>query len=327
MKAANFWFHKNFSILAIILLPLSKLYGGVVAYTMSRKYRYRAGVAVLCCGNFIVGGSGKTPTCIALAKLISSKIVKGKKIKVGFLTRGYGRQTKENFIVNKKHTAKDVGDEACVLAKHGVCVVANDRVAGAKMLEAQKVDIIIMDDGFQNNNLYKDFNLVVLDGRQGIGNGACLPAGPLRAPLQTQMKYADAILYVDRKINLKIKKIKQFMARRVIINGNEFRGKKLLAFAGIGNSGQFFSGLKKCGGNVVVKKDFGDHYRFTKADCQKLLEMAKRQKLTLVTTEKDFARLDGSTRLKKQVKVAKMEMRFENEGDIKNLLKSLLNKG
>ncbi len=192
IAAPRFWWRQRPGAAALALLPVAALWSAVAGRRMRRSPSFRAGLPVICIGNFVVGGAGKTPTALAVAD-----IVKGLGFRPGFLTRGYGGSITGAHLVDPgRDDAARVGDEALLLAASGPVVVAPHRPDGVPLLEAAGVECIIMDDGFQNPSLGKDFSLVVVDGVVGIGNGRVMPAGPLRAPLATQMARADAVLIV-----------------------------------------------------------------------------------------------------------------------------------
>jgi tetraacyldisaccharide 4'-kinase len=298
MRAPDFWWRAAPSPLARILAPLGSIFG---ARTLARMQRAgaQASVPVVCVGNPVAGGAGKTPAAIEIARLL----MLGRRNPV-FLTRGYGGRLKGPVRVDpKKHTANDVGDEPLLLARTAPCVVARDRVAGAA-LAATLGDVIVMDDGFQNPSLAKNMSLLVVDSEAGVGNGLCIPAGPLRAPLDAQLARTDAVILVGEGKAMaaltKRKKPPVLMARLVpdAKAATQLKGRRVLAFAGIGRPQKFAGTLKALGADVVRLAAFPDHHVFTVAEAAALLNEAKRGGLTLVTTEKDKARLSG-TALKK----------------------------
>ena len=176
-RAPEFWWRRH-SLTGYALAPLGALYGRASARRMAEP-GISVGIPIICIGNFVVGGAGKTPTAIEVAS-----VCRGLGIKPGFLSRGYMAAAAGPILVAPAaHTARDVGDEPLLLALHAPTVVAADRVSGARLLASLGVDAIVMDDGFQNPSLVKDLSLVLLDAGRGTGNGRVFPAGPLRAPL------------------------------------------------------------------------------------------------------------------------------------------------
>jgi tetraacyldisaccharide 4'-kinase len=293
MRAPDFWWQQPPSFLAKLLQPLGAFYGARTLKRMAQPGA-SASIPVICVGNPIAGGAGKTPTAIEIVRLL----VLAKKKPV-FLTRGYGGRLKGPVQVDlKTHTARDVGDEPLLLAQSGPCVVARDRVAGAA-LAASLGNVILMDDGFQNPSLRKDLALLVIDSEQGVGNGLCLPAGPLRAPVNEQLAYADAVIAIGEGKAagfLSRRKKPEILRARLVPEAKAakaLKGKRVLAYAGIGRPQKFSATLTELGADVVRLVAFPDHHVFNAMDAQALIAEAARGKLTLVTTEKDFVRLTG----------------------------------
>src|SRR3954453_5388991 len=189
MQAPRFWWDKP-GALAAVLSPFASIYGAIAARRL-RQPGARVGIPVICVGNSTVGGPGKTPAAIAIARLL---IDAGER--PYFLTRGYGGRLSGPVMGEPGHTAVRGGGEPLLLARVAPTVVAANRPAGAEFARRKGASIIVMDDGFQNPSLAKDFSILVVDGTRGIGNGRVLPAGPLRAPLAPQLDRADALLIV-----------------------------------------------------------------------------------------------------------------------------------
>src|SRR4051794_12467583 len=274
MREPAFWW-RTAGRAAALLAAASAVYAAVAVRRM-RQVGRRAGIPVLCVGNFTVGGAGKTPTALALAKILLNE---GER--PFFLTRGYGGRLSGPVPVDATlHRARDVGDEPLLLAAVAPTIVAHDRIAGATMARAAGASLIVMDDGFQNPALHKDASLVVIDSRRGIGNGRVFPAGPLRAPLELQLQSTDAILLVgdgDLPVELSAeterRKIPVFRGRfdpdRGTVAG--LTGEDVLAFAGIGDPDKFFATLEGSGIQVAARQGFPDHHRYTPADAAVLL--------------------------------------------------------
>lgn len=293
MRAPDFWWRAEPSLLARLLKPLGALYGMRTLKRMAQPGK-RASIPLVCVGNPVAGGAGKTPAAIEIARLLSHA---GRK--PVFLTRGYGGRLEGPVRVDPtQHTAKDVGDEPLLLARTAPCVVAGERVAGAAFA-ARLGDVIVMDDGFQNPSLKKDMALLVIDADQGIGNGLCIPAGPLRAPIEEQLARADAVILVgDGKAAafLSRRKKRPVLSARLVPDAKAaagLKGRRVLAFAGIGRPQKFSATLEALGAEVVRLAAFPDHHVFTAKQARALLDEAARDDLVLVTTEKDFVRLSG----------------------------------
>ncbi|HEY6755085.1 MAG TPA: tetraacyldisaccharide 4'-kinase [Pseudolabrys sp.] len=295
MREPAFWWRKGFT--ANMLAPLGSIYGAIAARRMSRNGA-RVGVPVICVGNFTLGGAGKTPTVMMLARALA-----GTGARPFCLSRGYGGNIAGPKLVDAhKDIAAQVGDEAILIAHVAPVVVARDRVAGATYARAQGADLIVMDDGLQNPSLSKDFSLAVVDARRGIGNGRTFPAGPLRAPLDAQLERTDGLLVVGDGANAE-DVAEQCRARRLpVFHGRlvpdpaavaSLKGRHVLAFAGIGDPEKFFATALEAGITVTRRRAFGDHHRYTAEEAAELIMQAEHNGLALLTTEKDHARMKG----------------------------------
>jgi tetraacyldisaccharide 4'-kinase len=298
MREPAFWWQHGSGAL---LSPLGGLYGIGAALRMRAKGR-RAGVPVICLGNFTVGGAGKTPAALAVGRLLLAAHQRP-----FFLSRGYGGRARGPLRVDPAvHTAAAVGDEPLLLARLAPTIVARDRTAGAEVARRAGATVIVMDDGFQNPALIKDLAIVLVDGRRGVGNGRVIPAGPLRAPLQTQIAQAHAVVIVGPSNGAAavLDHIRRHDAAiyhaRLEPDGDTvaaLRGRRVLAFAGIGDPQKFFATLAEAGIGVAERASFPDHHRYTGSDARALLARADADNLMLLTTEKDFVRLSGNKQL------------------------------
>ncbi|MCP2222163.1 tetraacyldisaccharide 4'-kinase [Bradyrhizobium elkanii] len=296
MREPAFW-HRPSSWTSQLLQLLAALYGAVAARRM-RQSGVDAGIPVICVGNYHVGGAGKTPTVLALAKLLRE--IDERPV---VLSRGYGGRLGGPVKVDRgSHTAADVGDEPLMMAASLPVVVSRDRAAGLALARAQDASVILMDDGFQNPSVAKDVCLIVIDGTRGIGNGRVIPAGPLRAPLVPQLERTDALIVVGE--GSAAQSIAADLASRgkPVLSAHlkpdqaslaALSGTRALAFAGIGDPARFFNTLRASGVDVVRSKAFADHHAFTKEEIEALVADARGDALTPVTTEKDLARLRG----------------------------------
>jgi tetraacyldisaccharide 4'-kinase len=293
-----FWWRSGASLPARLLSPLAALYGRAVARRMEREPGFRAGVPVLCVGNYTVGGEGKTPTALALRDLLAD-IGGGP----AFLSRGYGgSETGPVMVDPARHTAAEVGDEALLLAAAAPTLVSRDRAAGARRLAEGGAGLVIMDDGFQNPELARDFSLIVVDAGRGVGNRQVLPAGPLRAPLAVQAARTDALLVIGDGEGAKpvveaVRAVRDgipvFHGRLAVAEAGGWAGRRVLAYAGIGRPEKFFRSLVEAGAEVVDRTVFPDHHAFTEAEAAALLARGEAHGLELATTAKDLARLAG----------------------------------
>ncbi len=296
MRDPAFWWRPA-GLAAGLLSPLATVYGAVAAWRMARPGQIGP-EPVVCIGNLTLGGAGKTPTVLAVAQILGAA---GREPYA--LSRGYGgTQTGSVRVDLAVHRAVDVGDEPLLLARFVPTVVARDRFAGAVTAGTLGAHSIVMDDGFQNPSLRKDLSILVVDGRRGIGNGRVFPAGPLRAPLDAQLRRADALLTIGPGVaGEAVSAAAQARGLRVFHGRLEpdakalagLRGHPVLAFAGIGDPEKFFATLRDAGMDVRARLSFPDHHRFRRSEALNLVSRAEREGLLLVTTEKDLARLAG----------------------------------
>jgi tetraacyldisaccharide 4'-kinase len=298
VQAPSFWWKPGHGRL---LGPLAAVYG-TAAWLRLQKQGRDAGVPVICLGNLTVGGAGKTPAALAVARVLLAAHERP-----FFLSRGYGGRLAGPVPVNPAvHSATDVGDEPLLLARLAPTIVAHDRVAGAQAARFSGARVIVMDDGFQNPSLKKDLSILVIDNKRGIGNGRVIPAGPLRAPLGVQIARAQALVIVGPGDGARAVAEMAWRRGLTIFHGRlepdrqhlaALRGRKALAFAGIGDPQKFFATLTDAGIDVAERASFADHHRYTATEAQTLLARAEAQNLVLLTTEKDHVRLAGSPHL------------------------------
>lgn len=296
MREPAFWYRPR-SPKSHLLSPLGALYGAITARRMARQ-GFDAGIPVICVGNYHVGGAGKTPTVLALTKLLREL---GETPVV--LSRGYGGRLHGPVMVDRmRHTAAEVGDEPLMMARDVPVAVARDRIDGVALAKSQGATVILMDDGFQNPLLLKDASLIVIDSERGLGNGKVFPAGPLRAPLKPQLSRTDALVLIgdghaaDDVAAEIAKRGKPVLGARLKPDAESVArllGKPVFAFAGIGDPERFFRTLRACGIEVARTRAFADHHMFSQAEIAALVEDARREQLTLVMTQKDRARMRG----------------------------------
>ncbi len=327
MREPPFWWRKR-GVAAAMLSPLAAIYGAVATRRLQRTGA-RAEVPVVCIGNPTVGGAGKTPTALAVARMLRAD---GQT--PVFLTRGYGGALAGPVRVDPlAHRASEVGDEPLLLARTATTIVARDRVAGARAAVAAGGSVIVMDDGFQNPSLAKDFSVLVVDANRGVGNGRVLPAGPLRAPLDVQLDRADALIVVgggggdDIGNAAQARKLPAFGAR--LVPDARFLAmlgeRAVLAFAGIGDPEKFFATLRSAGVTVTATSAFADHHRYGRHEAQALCAEADREGLVLVTTEKDAARMQGDDELAElaaRARALPVSMVFDDEAAFRDRLRA-----
>ncbi|HLI98993.1 MAG TPA: tetraacyldisaccharide 4'-kinase [Bradyrhizobium sp.] len=291
MHEPAFWYRPSFWV-PLLLRPLAALYGAIAEYRL-RRQGTEASVPLFCVGNYHVGGAGKTPTVLALVQLLRDL---GEVPVV--LSRGYGGRLRGPIMVDfGRHLASDVGDEPLMLSRTVPVAVARERVDGLALACSQGASVILMDDGFQNPSIAKDASLIVIDARRGLGNALVFPAGPLRAPLPPQIERTDALIVIGEgdaadAVAASVKaRDRPVLTAHLKADGTSLRGKRVLAFAGIGDPARFFRTLRANGIEVVSERVYADHHPFTRQEIETLVSEAERDGLTLVTTEKDLARL------------------------------------
>jgi tetraacyldisaccharide 4'-kinase len=283
----------------------------------------RVKAPVICVGNIVAGGAGKTPVAIALARRLAQL---GRHPHL--LTRGYGGSESGPLRVDRaRHTAAQVGDEALLLAAAAPCFVSRDRASGARAAVDAGANAIVMDDGLQNPSLEKDLSLVVVDGGYGFGNRRVIPAGPLRETLDAGLARADAVVLVGDDevgcLGLLEGRKKVLRARLVPSVGMEdIAGRGVVAFAGIGRPEKFFATLREIGCRLLTTRSFADHHTYAAEEVMKLVELAAAHEALAVTTEKDAVRLPAEARA--MVRVLAVELRWDSPADIDALLKGVM---
>jgi tetraacyldisaccharide 4'-kinase len=331
----SWWYREAPAGLAASLLsPLGAVYGSVARMLYERRTPYRSRLPVICIGNFTAGGTGKTP----LALYICNHLKQAGHQPVA-LTRGYGGSLEGPYWVNAgTDKAGEVGDEALLLARVAPTQLARDRQQGARAIETgpHSATVIVMDDGLQNARLAKDLSIALVDGVRGIGNGKVIPAGPLRAPLDFQLELTDAVV-VNEPVPGAGDRIADWL--RTHFNGPVLRaatvpaedagwlkGMRVVAWAGIGSPQRFFTTLTHLGAEVVEATAFRDHQSVQEADAERLLAQAEWHDATLVTTEKDHARMRGTAglpaRLAEASRVLPIKLKFDDADAVR--LASLL---
>lgn len=322
MRAPGFW-HQPPWLAATLLTPLGALYAAGTARRLAGGPRKRVGVPVICVGNINAGGTGKTPTVIAL-----SETLRGRGVKAHVVSRGYGgRITKATRVEEQRHSAEDVGDEPLLLAAFLPTWVAEDRAEGARAAVAAGADAIILDDGFQNPALHYDLSIVVVDAWRGFGNGKVIPAGPLREPVSTGMARADLLLSIgneaaqsrfDRRWGQHINTPHLKGALEPLPTGLPLAGMPVLAFAGIGYPEKFFATLRDMGADLLATHALADHQPLSGTLMTRLIRDADARGAQVVTTEKDAVRLKPEYRAR--VMTLPVRLRLNEKGPLEAAL-------
>jgi len=290
MKTPRWFLRRN--LVSCGLLPLALFYyiGSKTVFLLRKSHEYKSSRPVICFGNILSGGVGKTPIVRNVAKFFDAPVV----------MRGY-KKSSETF---------GIGDEAKMLSNDGILVHVGKRKSNLVLLNKQKSRTpIIMDDGFQNSTIHKDISILVFDEGIGFGNGFLLPAGPLRET-KSAISRADAIIVIKRE-NM----AKNFALPTNIPVFNAYNSENcpydkntnVIAFAGIGYPEKFFENIPA---KVVEKISFPDHYQYSDSDIKKLLEKAKNKNAKLLTTEKDWVRIPDWA--KKDIKFSGLDTKIED---------------
>lgn len=322
-KTPNFWYDTitpQARLIALCLTPLSWLYNtGRKLHQSLPSTVHRSPIPVLCIGNLTAGGSGKTPTALAVMNLIRTNNLAQNPV---FLTRGYGGRIKTPTLVDPSHhTAHDTGDEALLLAQAAPTIVSPDRAAGAGFAAQNGFDLIVMDDGFQNRSLAKTLSLVVIDGASGFGNGRLIPAGALREPVTEGTRRADGFVLIGdnaHNIRAQLPPDKPVFKAQITVPKTWIADTKssYIAFCGLGRPEKFKRTLERQNIKIAARLEFPDHHAFTPADLDKLIQTALNHKARLITTEKDALRLPPTFATQHPLDILPIELVFSEPDEL-----------
>ena len=303
----KFWDKKQISFYSIILFPLSLITQTINFLKSIVINSNNFSIPIICIGNIYLGGTGKTPFCVELHNILQ---------KLG----------RSPVFIRKKH--KSYIDEKRLLEKVGQVYEESNRSEALKDAIKNNFKTAIMDDGFQDFTVKKDFSIICFNEKQWIGNGLTIPSGPLRNSLST-LKNVECVIIngkknkdIENKIFSKNEKIKIFYSRYKPQNIGEFQNKKIIAFAGIGNPENFFNLLIDNKLNVIETIKFPDHHRYSKKELENLLDKIKDNNSILLTTEKDYFRI--SENYKKNIKCLKIKVEIENKNQFIEEIKKII---
>jgi len=303
----NFWDKNKISFLSILFFPISLLVKLSIFINYYLKKTYSFSIPIICVGNIYLGGTGKTPLCIEIFSIL-------KKL-----------NTNPAFI-RKQYSSFQ--DELDMLKKSGVTYQNKKRAEAIREAIRNKADVAILDDGFQDLSINKNFSIICFNEKQWIGNGLIIPAGPLRESLSA-LKRASCVIVngnknidIENKILKYNKKIKIFYTKYLPQNINEFKNKKITAFAGIGNPKNFFNLLRDYNIDVKTSIRFPDHYKYSEKELDNLIDAAKKKNTVLLTTEKDYFRINKNYREK--ISYLKIIVDIKNKDKFINEIKKVL---
>ena len=305
LNKPKFWDYSGISFWSIVLYPLSLLFSLVALIINLFKIQKKFPIPIICIGNIYVGGTGKTSLASEIFKIVKSI---GKY--PGFVKKGYDY----------------VYDEIKMLQKIGKTFSNKNRKKAINSLILSGHDVAILDDGFQDFSIKKDFSILCFNSKQLFGNGFIIPSGPLREDIRS-IKRADCIFIngdknveFENKIKKINKNIKIFYSKYKIINLDKLKNKKIIAFAGIGNPSNFFELLKEKNINVVKTYSFPDHHNYSNQELENIIKDSKEDSALIVTTEKDYSRMNEE--LKLICESVKVDLEIENKNEFINLIKN-----
>jgi tetraacyldisaccharide 4'-kinase len=251
---------------------------------------------IICVGNIVIGGAGKTPVALKIGNMLREA-----GYNPHFVSKGYGGLEKNNTLVQDWHSPKSVGDESLLLSEISPTWIGLDRSKSFELASENGADCIVMDDGFQNPTLQKDFSIVVINGEQGFGNKRVIPSGPLRESINRGLSRTNLVITIgdiSDTIKDKIPKHIPLIAANFKIKEDEIMliGQRITAFAGIAYPEKFFNSLKLVKANIVDKISYSDHHIYSENDMLYLAEIANKNKSILVTTKKDMVRIPKNFR-------------------------------
>ena len=318
----GFWQKKNNlieKIIILLLLPFTFIYYLASKFDKKLTKKNKVGIPVISVGNINTGGSGKTPFVIYLVNLLKKEKINSHVVSRGYLGNLHGPVK----VDLKKHSYKDVGDEALLLAKETTTWVSKNKFEGTLMATLNGADVVILDDGLQNYSIHQDLKIMIVDGGFGFGNQFLLPSGPLRETISFGIKKSDMLIIFNKDENDIEKKIKNKItiihANSKIKNFSQLKNKKIVGFSGIGRSEKFHSSLKDQKLNIINFFPYPDHYSYNKKEINNLINYAKKNNAVLVSTLKDKQRINIDQR--KKISFLDLKIEVKEEKNLINFLK------
>ena len=318
MQAPEFWQRRGAASTA--LLPAAALFDAAGRLRRGFAHPAKAGIPVICIGNLVAGGAGKTPLTLALAEDLARRGVA-----VRILSRGYGGSLAGPVRVDPLlHSYRETGDEPLLLAAAAPCIVARNRPQGAALAVESGGQVLLMDDGLQNPSLAQDLRLIAIDGGYGFGNGRVMPAGPLRESLGAGLgRVQGAVLIGEDRFGLAAQLADRLPVARASLTADAqgWAGQRVFAFAGIGRPQKFFDTLAGLGAVLAGTQGFPDHHPFTMVEIEQILAEAAALDALPVTTTKDRLRLPPGCR--ERVAVLPVALAWTSEAD-RRIVESLI---
>ena len=318
----GFWQKKNNlieKIIILLLLPFTFIYYLASKFDKKLTKKNKVGIPVISVGNINTGGSGKTPFVIYLVNLLKKEKINSHVVSRGYLGNLHGPVK----VDLKKHSYKDVGDEALLLAKETTTWVSKNKFEGTLMATLNGADVVILDDGLQNYSIHQNLKIMIVDGGFGFGNQFLLPSGPLRETISFGIKKSDMLIIFNKDENDIEKKIKNKItiihANSKIKNFSQLKNKKIVGFSGIGRSEKFHSSLKDQKLNIINFFPYPDHYSYNKKEINNLINYAKKNNAVLVSTLKDKQRINIDQR--KKISFLDLKIEVKEEKNLINFLK------
>ena len=303
----KFWDKKQISFFSILLYPIALFIRLLIFFKLFFAKKYYCSIPVICVGNIYLGGTGKTPLCIELFSILKNL-------------------NRNPVFIRKKY--ESFQDEINLLKQIGPTYEGSKRINAINDAIQSKADIAILDDGFQDFSINKNLSIVCFNEKQWIGNGLIIPSGPLRERL-TALKRANCVIIngnknanIENRIFNKNKGIKIFYTKYKAQNIDEFKNKKVIAFAGIGNPDSFFDLLKNNNVDILEEISFPDHYNYSDKELENLINKAKKNNTILLTTEKDYLRINEN--YKKNINYLKIIVEIENRNQFIEEIKKII---